>query len=116
VSLRSVGCAGDSIDKEPEMAKTEARRAKKDNFFITYLKETRAELRKVNWPSQQEARTLTLVVMAVTIAMAILLGVLDFVFDRLLNGIVNLNVVAIVLSLLIVAGLFGAGFLITREE
>ena len=98
------------------MAKTEARRAKKSNFFITYLKETRAELRKVNWPSQQEARTLTLVVMAVTIAMAVLLGVLDFVFDRLLNGIVNLNVVAIVLSLLIVVGLFGAGFLITREE
>jgi preprotein translocase subunit SecE len=98
------------------MAKTEARRAKKDNFLIAYLKETRAELRKVNWPSQQEARTLTLVVMAVTIAMAMLLGVLDFLFDRLLNGIVNLNVVAIVLSLLIVVGLFGAGYLITREE
>jgi len=98
------------------MAKTEARRAKKDNFIITYLKETRAELRKVHWPSQQEARTLTLVVMGVTVAMAVLLGVLDFVFDRLLNGIVNLNVVAIVLSLLIVVGMFGAGFLITREE
>jgi preprotein translocase subunit SecE len=111
-----VGCAGDSIDKEPEMAKTEVRRAKKDNFLISYLKETRAELRKVNWPSQQEARTLTLVVMGVTIAMAMLLGVLDFVFDRLLNGIVNLNVVAIVLSLLIVAGVFGAGLLIAREE
>jgi len=98
------------------MAKTEARRAKKDNFLISYLKETRAELRKVNWPSQQEARTLTLVVMAVTIAMAMLLGVLDSVFDRLLNGIVNLNVVAVVLSLLIVVGLFGAGLLIAREE
>ena len=48
------------------MAKTEARRAKKDNFLITYLKETRAELRKVHWPTQQEARTLTLVVLAVT--------------------------------------------------
>jgi len=98
------------------MAKTEARRAKKDNFLITYLKETRAELRKVHWPSQQEARTLTLVVMGVTVAMALLLGVLDFVFDRLLNGIVNLSAVAIVLSLLIVVGLFGAGFLVTREE
>ncbi len=98
------------------MAKTEARGAKKDNFLINYLKETRAELRKVHWPSQQEARTLTLVVMGVTVAMAILLGVLDFVFDRLLNGIVNLNVVAIVLSLLLVVGVFGAGFLIMREE
>jgi preprotein translocase subunit SecE len=98
------------------MAKTEARRAKKENFIITYLRETRAELRKVNWPSQQEARTLTLVVMGVTIAMAMLLGVSDFLFDRLLNGIVNLSVVAIVLSLVIVIGVFVAGFFIAREE
>jgi len=98
------------------MAKTEARRVKKDNFVVAYLKETRAELRKVHWPSQQEARTLTLVVMGVTVVMAVLLGLLDFLFDRLLNGIVNLSPVAIVLSVLLVAGLFVAGFLVTREE
>ena len=97
------------------MAKTEARRAKKDNFLIAYFKETRAELRKVYWPSQQEARTLTMVVLAVTVGMAALLGILDFVFDRILNGIVNLNPVAIVLSALVLIGIFVAGYLITRE-
>jgi preprotein translocase subunit SecE len=97
------------------MAKTEARRVKKDNFIIAYLKETRAELRKVHWPTQQEARTLTLVVMGVTVSMAALLGFLDFVFDRLLNGIVNLNPLAIILSAVIVVGMFGVGFIITRE-
>jgi preprotein translocase subunit SecE len=97
------------------MAKTEVRRAKKDNFIIAYLKETRAELRKVHWPTQQEARTLTLVVMGVTVSMAALLGFLDFVFDRLLNGIVNLNPLAIILSAVIVVGMFGVGFIITRE-
>jgi len=97
------------------MAKTEARRVKKDNFIIAYLKETRAELRKVHWPTQQEARTLTLVVMGVTVSMAALLGLLDFIFDRLLNGIVNLNPLAIILSVLIVVGVFVAGFIITRE-
>jgi preprotein translocase subunit SecE len=99
-----------------EMAKTEVRRAKKENFIISYLRETRAELRKVHWPSRLEARTLTLVVVAVTIAMAALLGFLDFVFDRLLNGIVNLNPIAIIISIVIVAALFGVGVLITREE
>jgi preprotein translocase SecE subunit len=97
------------------MAKTEARRVKKDNFIIAYLKETRAELRKVHWPTQQEARTLTLVVMGVTVSMAALLGFLDYIFDRLLNGIVNLNPLAIILSVVIVVGMFGAGFIITRE-
>jgi preprotein translocase subunit SecE len=98
------------------MAKTEARRVKKDNFIIAYLKETRAELRKVHWPTQQEARTLTLVVMGVTVSMAALLGFLDFIFDRLLNGIVNLNPLAIILSAVMVVGMFGAGFIITRES
>jgi preprotein translocase subunit SecE len=98
------------------MAKVETRRIKKDNFLINYFKETRAELRKVHWPSQQEARTLTFVVLAVTIAMAFLLGLLDFAFDRLLNGIVNLNILAIVISVLMVAGLFGLGYVVTREE
>jgi preprotein translocase subunit SecE len=99
-----------------EMAKTEARRAKKDNFLVTYFKETRAELRKVHWPSRLEARTLTIVVVSVTVAMAALLGMFDFVFDRLLNGIVNLNPIAIVLSVLIVGGILGGGYFITREE
>jgi preprotein translocase subunit SecE len=98
------------------MAKAEAGRAKRGNFLTNYFKETRAELRKVNWPSQQEARTLTLVVLSVTIAMAFLLGFLDLMFERLLNGIVNLNWLAVALSALIVIGMFVAGYFVTREE
>jgi preprotein translocase subunit SecE len=98
------------------MAKTEARRVKKDNFIISYLKETRAELRKVHWPSQQEARMLTLIVLAVTIAMAAFLGILDYVFDRLIAGVINLNPVALIVSVLMVVGLFVAGYFVTREE
>lgn len=97
------------------MAKAEVSRAKKGNFITNYLRETRAELRKVHWPSQDEARTLTLVVVAVTVAMAFLLGFTDFVFDRLLTGIVNLNPLSIVITVVLVAALFGVGFVITRE-
>jgi hypothetical protein len=53
--------------------------------------------------------------MGVTVSMAALLGFLDYIFDRLLNGIVNLNPLAIILSVAIVVGMFGAGFIITRE-
>ena len=97
------------------MAKAESR-VKRDNFLVRYFKETRSELRKVNWPSRQEARTLTLVVLAVTVAMAVLLGVLDFVFNQLLNGIINLNPIAILITVLMVAGIFGAGILLSRGE
>jgi len=98
------------------MAKSEASRAKKDNFLIGYFKETRAELRKVHWPSREESRMLTLVVLTATIGLAFLLGVLDFVFDRLLNGIISLNALAIGFSVLLVAGMFVSGYMITREE
>jgi preprotein translocase subunit SecE len=98
------------------MAKSEARRTKRDNAVVTYVKETRAELRKVHWPSQEEARTLTIVVLGVTILMAALLGFLDFVFAWLMAGIINLNPVAIIVSALLVAGMGTAGYVLLRGE
>jgi preprotein translocase subunit SecE len=63
--------------------------AKKENVVIKYLKETRAELKKVNWPSRQEATNLTLIVIAVTTFMALLLGLLDYIFARLFELILG---------------------------
>jgi preprotein translocase subunit SecE len=63
--------------------------AKKENAVIKYLKETRAELKKVNWPSRQEATNLTLIVIAVTTFMALLLGLLDYIFARLFELILG---------------------------
>ncbi len=50
--------------------------AKQENRVVRYFKETRAELRKVHWPTRQEARNLTIIVLAFTTFMTILLGVL----------------------------------------
>ena len=61
------------------MAKAKAS-VKKDNFIVRYFKETRAELRKVSWPTRQEALNLTLIVVAFTIFMAALLGIIDYIF------------------------------------
>jgi preprotein translocase subunit SecE len=59
-----------------------------DNRLIRYLKETRAELRKVTWPTRQEATNLTLIVLGVTFAMALMLGAVDFVFTKLFELII----------------------------
>lgn len=51
----------------------------------TYIKETRQELAHVNWPTRQQTIRFTLLVIAVSLFTAILLGVCDFVFSRLLT-------------------------------
>lgn len=63
--------------------------AKKDNIIIKYLKETRAELRKVSWPSRQEALNLTLIVVAFTVFMAALLGIIDYIFASLFGLVIR---------------------------
>ena len=82
------------------MAKTKATKKKKvkpkkENAIVRYLRETRAELRKVHWPTRQEAWNLTKVVMAVTISMAVLLGTLDYLFAQTLRGIITGSAIAI---------------------
>jgi preprotein translocase subunit SecE len=67
----------------------------KDNAVVRYLRETRAELRKVHWPTREEAWSLTKVVIAVTVSMALLLGLLDYLFSLELSGIINEEPIAI---------------------
>ena len=55
-----------------------------------YLRDTRGELRKVSWPTRKQATNLTAIVLAVTVAMAIFLGALDFIFASLISLIVSL--------------------------
>ena len=61
----------------------------KDNPILNYLKATRAEVKKVNWPTRQEALRLTMVVLAVTVSMALILGALDYVFAQLIGFIIR---------------------------
>jgi preprotein translocase subunit SecE len=50
-----------------------------------YVQDTRAELRKVVWPTREEATNLTVVVLFVTVLMTVLLGGVDLLFSRLLE-------------------------------
>ncbi len=51
----------------------------------TFLKEAKAELLKVNWPNRQQTTNYTLLVIGISIAVAIFLGSLDYIFGYLLR-------------------------------
>ncbi len=53
--------------------------------IVTFLKEVKVELKKVNWPTKQETTKYALIVIGVSFAVAIFLGGLDFLFTWLLN-------------------------------
>ncbi len=52
---------------------------------IQFMGEVVSELKKVTWPTRQETVRLTLLVIAVSTAIGIVLGLLDFLFTKLLN-------------------------------
>jgi preprotein translocase subunit SecE len=62
---------------------------KPENRIVRYFKETRAELRKVNWPTRPQATNLTLIVLAVTVAMAAFLGAVDLFFATVIRLIIG---------------------------
>ena len=69
---------------ENDMAKAQIKKqGNRELGVVRYLRETRAELKKVTWPTQKEALNLTYIVLGVTIAFALFLGILDWLFSRL---------------------------------
>ncbi len=64
---------------------------KKPNVIIRTLRETVAELRKVSWPTRQEATQLTIIVLVVVTAMSAFLGLMDFLFARLVGLVLTLG-------------------------
>jgi preprotein translocase subunit SecE len=57
--------------------------APKENRLSQYFRETRAELRKVVWPTRQEATNLTLIVVGTVVAMSIFFGAIDYLLTAL---------------------------------
>ena len=55
------------------------------NKIISFLKETKVELKKVNWPTRKETIKYTLIVIGLSFVVAIFLGGLDFLFTWLIS-------------------------------
>lgn len=62
---------------------------KKPNVLQKWYRETLGELRKVTWPTRQEAMRLTWIVIAVMVAMGALLGILDTLFGLAIGAILS---------------------------
>jgi len=56
--------------------------------IITFLKEVRLEMKKINWPTRQETLRYTLIVIGMSVVVAIFLGGLDVIFRRLLESLI----------------------------
>jgi len=77
-----------SVNKESLVA---AKKNKKLSIFQKlqrFWRETLGELRKVTWPTPQEAWKMTRLVLIVMVIMALILGVLDMAFSRLVSFLV----------------------------
>ena len=59
------------------------------NSFFNYLKAVRGELSHVSWPSTSQAMGYTLLVVAISLFVAVLLGAFDFVFTFLIEEFIR---------------------------
>jgi preprotein translocase subunit SecE len=102
------------------VAKSKSRAAastgKEPNAIIRYFQETRAELRKVTWPTREEARNLTLIIVAVTIAMAVFLGLFDYLFQEAVSGIILGQVAWFAVAIVLFLAGVAAFYYNSREE
>lgn len=73
------------VQKVTRTTDRERSRPKKSSAISLWWRETIGELRKVTWPTYTEAKRLTTIVLIVMAVMAVILGVLDFVFSRLIT-------------------------------
>jgi len=73
------------VSKAPvrKAAATRKPARKQPNALQRFFRETRGELKKVSWPTREEAWRLTVVVTAVTVFMAAFLGFFDWLFTKL---------------------------------
>jgi len=56
--------------------------------IVTYLKETRAEIKHVSWPTRSQAIMLTIAVVIISLAIAAYLGFFDWIFIKVVNTFV----------------------------
>lgn len=77
------------VQKVTKTAEKDHAKPKKPKAIAVWWRETIGELHKVTWPTYADAKRLTTIVLAVMAIMAVLLGVLDFVFSRLIALLIS---------------------------
>ena len=62
-----------------------------ERLNVQFFRDAWSELRKVHWPTPQQARNLTAAVIGVSFGVGMILGGMDFVFARLFEFILGLG-------------------------
>jgi preprotein translocase subunit SecE len=57
--------------------------------MIQYIKSSIEEMKKVSWPTKKETYKYTVLVIAVSLAVALFLGGLDYIFSTGLTYLIN---------------------------
>jgi preprotein translocase subunit SecE len=74
---------------KPQKSQKPKGKRRKENAIVRYFRQTWAELKKTTWPSRSEGIKLTGIVLAVTIAMSTVLGLVDWLFSLLFSFLVK---------------------------
>jgi len=72
------------------MSRATTPKSKSGNALTRYLRETRAEVAKVTWPTRQEGLRLTWVVFVVTVISAIVLFGVDTLFSSIITSLLRM--------------------------
>jgi preprotein translocase subunit SecE len=59
------------------------------NKLSNYVKNSVAEMKKVTWPTKKETYNYTLLVIGISLAVALFLGALDYIFSWGLNLVIT---------------------------
>ncbi|GIV76192.1 preprotein translocase subunit SecE [Litorilinea aerophila] len=73
------------------MSRSASVKTKSDNALVRYIRETRAEIAKVTWPTREEGIRLTWVVLVVTTISAIFLFAIDSLFSFLIALLIQVT-------------------------
>jgi preprotein translocase subunit SecE len=71
------------------MSRTASAKTKSENRLVRYLRDTRAEVAKVTWPTRQEGLRLTGIVLIVTVIAGIFLWFADSFFGLVVAAILR---------------------------
>jgi preprotein translocase subunit SecE len=61
-----------------------------ESLNVNFFRDAMAELRKVTWPTREQATNLTVLVIAVSLATGVLLGAFDYISEKLFAFLLSL--------------------------
>ena len=79
-----------SSDKAQNKAKTSAKKDKKPNRLVRWLKDMKGEMKKITWPSGKDTFRNVLIVIVCVILVGICIWVFDFLAKLVVEALLNL--------------------------